>query len=70
MTQHHHPVQFNQAEDGEIVVNVPNCRIKLTRNAKQQYQWEISCAGELDREVLQRTYDIDLYLRKHYGTTE
>lgn len=69
MTTHHHPVQFNAGEDGEIVVSVPNVRVKLIRNTKG-YQWEISCAGDTTDDVLQRTYEADLELRRLYGTTE
>ena len=70
MTTHHHPVQFEQAPDGEIVVNVPNCRFKLMRGQKGSYGWEIACAGDDDTEVMQRVYDIDLHARKLYGSTD
>jgi hypothetical protein len=68
MTTHHHPVQFEE-RDGEIVVNVPNVRIKLIRNTKGVY-WEISTAAETADEALAATGKIDAALRKHYGTTE
>lgn len=67
MTLHHHPVQFEQGQDGEIVVNVPNVRVKLTRNTKG-YGWEISVAAETADEALAATRDIDAALRKHYGS--
>jgi hypothetical protein len=66
MTTHHHPVQFEE-RDGEIVVNVPNVRIKLIRNTKG-YNWEISVADDDMDYVLARTYDADAWLRKHYGS--
>jgi hypothetical protein len=68
VTTHHHPVQFEE-RDGEIVVNVPNVRIKLIRNTKG-YQWEISCADDLMSVVLHNTKAADEWLRKNYGSSE
>jgi hypothetical protein len=65
-----HQVQFNQTPDGEIVVNIPNVRIKLTKNAKGSYQWEISVAGNSVAEASYDTMEADNWLRKHYGSTE
>lgn len=64
---HHHPVQFEQGPDNEIIVNVPNVRIKLIRNTKG-YGWEISVAGD---DVGPVAYDLkaaDDWLRETYGT--
>jgi hypothetical protein len=69
MTTNHHPVQFEQGPDGEIVVNVPNIRVKLTKNTKG-YQWEISCADDRVAVALHNTKVADDWLREHYGTTE
>jgi hypothetical protein len=69
MTIHHHPVQFEAGPDNEIIVNVPNVRIKLTKNTKG-YQWEISVADEEVSAALLMTEHADNWLRKHYGTTD
>jgi hypothetical protein len=64
-----HPVQFEAGPDNEIIVNVPNVRIKLIRNTKG-YQWEISVAGNSVAEAAYDTMEADNWLRKHYGTTD
>ncbi len=68
MTTNYHPIQFEQAPNGEIVVNVPNVRVKLTRNTKG-YQWEVSVAGD-DLTALKDLKQADDWLRKHYGSTD
>jgi hypothetical protein len=69
MTTHHHPVQFEQGPDSEIIVNVPNIRIKLIKNTKG-YGWEVSCADDRVAVALHNTKVADDWLREHYGTTE
>jgi hypothetical protein len=68
-TTHHHPVQFEAGPDNEIVVNVPNVRIKLKKLVKG-YGWEISVAGNSVAEAAYDTMEADNWLRKHYGSTD
>jgi len=69
MTTHYHPIQFEQGAGGEVVVNVPNVRIKLIRNTKG-YAWEISVAGDSVENVAYDTREADDWLRSHYGSTD
>jgi hypothetical protein len=68
MTTQHHPVQFEQGPDNEIIVNVPNIRIKLIKNTKG-YGWEISVADDRVGIALHNTKVADDWLREHFGTT-
>jgi hypothetical protein len=68
-TTHHHPVQFEQGQDNEIIVNVPNVRIKLSPNTKR-YNWDIAVAGDSLEEVLPLVKAADDWLRENYGTTD
>lgn len=70
MTTHTHPIQFSEGPDNEIVVNVPNIRVKLTKNAKGAYQWEVSCADDRVAVALHNTKVADDWLREHYGSTD
>lgn len=68
MTVHHHPVQFTPGEGDEVVVNIPNVRIKLIKNTKG-FNWEISVAGDTGQEVLDRTKRINAEMQRQYGST-
>ena len=61
---------FARAVIAQLVQQLPEYKVKLTRGQKGNYGWEITVAGSNRKEVLMELAKIDKALRKMFGKEE
>ena len=61
---------FAKAVIAQLIQQLPEYKVKLTRGQKGNYGWEITVAGSNRKEVLMELAKIDKALRKMFGKEE